>query len=221
MPMTACTGDYVSWMHQAGSRPSGVSWWGERADGVRHLVYWAVAAAIVAISVVDDSSINADGDRSYQVAAVITSFFGLMIVVGAIVILRETNWLPAWRTLSRLAVTLTVLIGVLAAVLHVLEADIEPTAGNLTPRLIVEYLTWNVADAVPALDVPESFGWDRPAQSADAFVGVAIVLARAFVVFIVLVSVKKLWERVMTDERPPTRRELHEASRIVRDRPRP
>lgn len=204
-------GEYVSWIHQVDTRESGRSWWGERPGWIRHLAYWAVAATLVAVSLFDQDPIVADRERSYRGAAAIAILFGVGIVFGAIAILRETNQLPAWRTLSRLAVTLAALIGVLAGILQVLRADIVPRTGELTPRVIVEFLSWNVADAVPALKIPDSFGWTPPATSHDVYAGIATLLVRGFVVFIVLVSIKKLWDRVMTDV-PPTKQSRHQFS---------
>jgi hypothetical protein len=207
--------EYVSWLWETSSRRSGVSWWGERPPWVRHLVYWIIALAILAISVFDRREPSTDSDGSLGGAAIILWFFGIMIIAGVVAIVREWDYVPVLRSLSRLVVVLVLLIGILALLLVILEADItEPaTRRAASPHVIVDLLSWNAAAVVPGLEIPESLGWDQPGSSSDPLAGAAVIIVRAFVAVILLAGVKRLWDQWLGFKPPPARSDLAAAGR--------
>ncbi len=203
-------GAHVSWLWQAATRDSGVSWWGERPDWARHAAYWAIAIVVLAVSALDGGAIAVDGDRSLDVAAVVLWLAGILLIGGVVAIVREWDFLPVWRSFSRVLVSLALLIGVLAFLLAILEAEIvrHRDGGSVAPRHLVELLVWHALDVVPALDIPQAVGWEPAVASADAFSGSGVILVRAFVVVVLLAGVKRIWDRVIEADAPPTRSAL-------------
>jgi len=74
-------------------------------------------------------------------------------------------------------------------------AGVEKCAGEATGREILGLLAWNAADVVPALDIPTSMQWSRPARSDAAVVGLSLIVVRLWVVVGVLGVIRRLWTR--------------------------
>lgn len=200
---------YVSWLWRTPKRPSGASWWGERSVWVRHGFYWALAAGLLSLSVIDRSDGHtAPGSVDDVVPfAWFAAFLFTLPIVFLVFTLREWELVGATRTISRSLVLFAVLLGILGPVLHFtyqwgvhIDAcrtveGVEHCSGQSSQARILDLLLWHAANVVPVLDITDSMEWARPARSGDAVVGVSVIGVRLWVALGILGVVKRLWDR--------------------------
>jgi len=139
-------------------------------------------------------------------------FIAFAIAIIAVVIkkigdtLREWDQVSVARTISRSLLGFTIGLGMIAGILVInrgwvhIEAcrtvgELETCQGPASPRQVLSMLAWHAANAVPALDIPHSLEWQRPARSANAVVGVGILALRLWVAIGILLVLKRLWDK--------------------------
>jgi hypothetical protein len=71
----------------------------------------------------------------------------------------------------------------------------ETCQGEASPLDVFGMLAWHAADVVPALDITHSLGWQRPARSSDAVVGVSVLAVRLWVAIGILGVLKRMWDK--------------------------
>lgn len=187
---------------------------------VRHGVYWALAVALLLLSVLDDdpgrvAETNADDDVALFVWLAVVVL--LVAVVALVFTLKEWQDAGVVRTLSRSLVLLVMLLGFVSAWLftarqwgvEILGCQVvrnqEVCRTEASPRQVAGMLAWNAADVIPVVKATESFGWERPARSESAVVGASLVLVRLWVAIGVLGVVKVLWDSWGLTSSPPQR----------------
>lgn len=194
--------DPISPVHRVPSRPSGRSWWGERPDWLRHLVYWSAAIGLLVLGLSDDET-RVSNERPNLVPLIVLTLTALLALgYGAWAIRQDIDRLPPWRTTSRVLVLMTFVVGTASLIMVLVRADIDQCAGfgcdPATPRNLIGLFTWHAADVVPGLSIPEASHWAEPATPTDFTAGTAIVFVRLFTVGVLLASAKRLWDRFST-----------------------
>ena len=137
-------------------------------------------------------------------------FFFILGIALAIqklgVTLREWDQVSVARTISRSLVAFTFVLGIVAGLwvltrrwVHI-EAchtvgQLETCRGPASPRQVLGMLAWHAANVVPVLDIPHSLEWQRPARSANPFVGASILALRLLVAIGILAVLKRLWDK--------------------------
>ena len=93
-------------------------------------------------------------------------------------------------------VVLTISFGALLAVLEGLGAlETEPELGSRAIWDSEVFFAWQFWDSIPELEVPDTLGWKKPYETADAFGGSLILLYKLLVILPVLAAVTDLWRR--------------------------
>ena len=186
-----------------------MSWWGERPTWLRHVVYWAIALGTISLTAFDGSVGAAPARRPSD--AVPYAWFSVVFIIvaamGLFFVYRESGQLSAVRTLSRSLVLFTFILGTLAVFLFFarrwgvhIEAcrtlrEVETCQGQASPRQVLGMLAWHAANVVPALDIPHSLEWQRPARSAHAVVGASILTVRLWLAIGILAVLKRLRDK--------------------------
>jgi hypothetical protein len=72
--------------------------------------------------------------------------------------------------------------------------------GKRTPELasVEQYYAWHLADAIPALDVPETLNWERPLTSTDHFGGLLLLAFKLLAILPIAGLIAGLIERYRT-----------------------
>lgn len=179
---------------------------------LRHALSWALAGGLLALAWFDTSepaTTPGPGD-DWPGFVVLVVFATTALVVGLVTLLRDWERIGPVPAFSRSVVLFALLLVLLTAALSLSRewgvhipacrtvAGVERCGGEATAREVLGMLAWNAADVVPALDIPASFTWSRPARSDDALVGVALVLVRLWVVVGVPGVVRRLWTQWST-----------------------
>ncbi len=204
--MTHTREQEVSWFHRSG-RESGVSWWGERPTWARHLTYWIVALGLLSPTLFDADAGRTAGSNDDLLTFVWFVMVILGLAVAALILtLREWNSVGLVRTVSRSLVLFTFILGFAASWLFFarrfgveinacrLIGEQEICHAQASPQQVLGMLSWQAADVVPVLQIPDSFGWDRPARSESTVVGAAVVIIRLWLAIGVLAIVKRIWD---------------------------
>ena len=174
----------------------------------RHVFYWVLALGVISLSAFDGT---AHPPNNFPVVQLVL-FIGISIAIIVMVIkksgetLRELDKVSVTRTISRSLLSFTIALGMIAGILVInrgwvhIEAcrtvgELETCQGPASPRQVLSMLAWHAANAVPALDIPHSLEWQRPARSANAVVGVGILLLRLWVAIGILLVLKRLWDK--------------------------
>lgn len=149
------------------------------------------------------------------VVAVFAVAWSVGIIVRGRRAVPELNRLPArgtrsmwWFTVSHLAATALATIWLItglasSAVVMAAHGSVitnDPPAGQLSVGDVHQHLAWEVIDALPVVDLPDTLGWERPIEDPAAPLGVLAVLARG----VVLLVVVKLVVALVRLSRPPT-----------------
>ncbi|QIM19944.1 hypothetical protein G7075_00370 [Phycicoccus sp. HDW14] len=179
---------------------------------LRHGLSWALAVGLLALAWFDTSepaTTPGPGDDWLGLVFLVV-LATAALVVGLVTLLRDWERIGPVPALSRSVVLFALLLVLLTAALslsrewgvHIpacrVVAGVERCGGEATAREVLSMLGWNAADVVPALDIPASFTWSRPARSDDALVGACLVLVRLWVVVGVLGVLRRLWDRWST-----------------------
>ena len=174
----------------------------------RHVFYWLIALGLISLSAFDGS---AHPPNNFAVVKLVV-FIAFAIAIIAVVIkkigdtLREWDQVSVARTISRSLLGFTIGLGMIAGILVInrgwvhVEAcrtvgELETCQGPASPRQVLSMLAWHSANAVPVLDIPHSLEWQRPARSANAVVGVSILVLRLWVAIGILLVLKHLWDK--------------------------
>jgi hypothetical protein len=196
----------VSWLHRS---QSGVSWWGARPAWLRHVVYWAIALALLSATAFDGSARDPPATDSGDVAVFILLIAVVLIlaVLALVFTLREWEQVGAARTISRSLVLFTFLLGTVSICLNFarrwgVDIDACRTVGDqevcrdrASPSQVLGMLSWHAANVVPVLAITDSLEWERPARSANGAVGASILAIRLWVAIGILGVIKRLWDR--------------------------
>jgi hypothetical protein len=76
------------------------------------------------------------------------------------------------------------------------SVTLDPSETSVLISDIYEQLTWDVADAVPLIKLPETMGWERPIKDPDLPLGIASLVVRTLVVLITLATIRSLFRHV-------------------------
>lgn len=178
-----------------------IPWW------VWHGLSWALACGLLAIAFRDESkpaSTPAPGDDPVGLVVLVVGLLACL-VLGLVYLLRQWERIGPMPGFSLSVVLFAGLLLIVTGALSVsrewgvhipschVVAGAEECAGEATGREILGLLAWNAADVVPALDIPSSVEWSRPARSDDALVGLSLIVVRLWVVVGVLGVVRRLW----------------------------
>ena len=76
--------------------------------------------------------------------------------------------------------------------------------GERGPQLgsVEQYYAWHLADAIPALDVPETLNWEQPLASTDHLAGVLLLLFKLLAILPVAGLIADLLQRRKKREEP-------------------
>jgi hypothetical protein len=175
---------------------------------IRHVIYWVVALGVISLSAFDGSVHPANSFGVEELVFLIAVFIGFsaLVINKLEVTLREWDQVSVARTISRSLVAFTFALGIVAGVLVLnrrwvhIEAcrtvgGLETCRGPASPQQVLGMLAWHAANVVPVLDIPHSLEWQRPARSANAFVGASILVVRLWVAIGILVVLKRVWDR--------------------------
>lgn len=141
-----------------------------------------------------------DAEPPYVVAA-----FAVVWAVGMIVRSRRAvprlHQLPIRGTRSMWSHTLGHLLATLLATIwlilglascavvlatHGLAITADPAPTDLRVGDVHQHLAWEVIDALPVLDLPDTLGWERPIEDPSAPLGVLAVVARGVFLLVVV-----------------------------------
>ncbi len=103
----------------------------------------------------------------------------------------RTMW---WHTMSHVLATALATIWLilgLASCAVVIAArgpaiSNDPTPGEVTVGEVHQHLAWELIDALPVVDVPDTLGWERPIDDPAAPLGVLAVFARGVFLLVAL-----------------------------------
>jgi hypothetical protein len=199
---------FVSRLWRTSKRRSGVSWWGERPTWIRHVVYWAIALGVTALTAFDSTSaVPARSTDELAFLAWVVGVGGVLAIMGLVFTLTEWEQIGVARNISRSLVLFTFLLGFVAAVLfyarrwgvHIeacrMVSELETCQGQASARQVLGLLSWHAANVVPVLDITHSMEWPRPARSTDAVVGASILVVRLWIAIGILGVLKRLWDK--------------------------
>jgi hypothetical protein len=135
------------------------------------------------------------------VVAVFAVIWGVGMVVRSRLAVPLLNQLPVrgtrsmwWFTVGHLfataLATIWLIVGLAScAVVIAAQGSVitnDPPPGDVTVGEIHQHLAWEVIDAVPVVDLPDTLGWERPIEDPAAPLGVLAVLARGVFLLVVL-----------------------------------
>jgi hypothetical protein len=189
--------------------------WREWKPYIRHICYWVVAGGFIAWAATNWNPLSSVGNGPHSRG---WDAFSAWLIAGVVVFLavrvlvvtvRGSGGAPIhWaRTVSRSLVFITFALGIAAVTLfqaQLMGVPIESChmAGKhehcepyASERHVLGMLAWQGANVVPALDIPKSTGWSRPARSSNFIVVVTILLIRLWVAIGLLAVIKRLWDR--------------------------
>jgi len=176
------------------------------ATGILVWLWLLVSAAL-------DRRPAVDAEAPY-VVAVFAVIWGVGMIVRSRRAVRRLNQLPVhgtrsmwWFTISHLLATVLATIWLilgLASCAVVIAARGSVITNDSPPRdptvgEVHRQLAWEVIDALPVVDLPDTLGWERPIEDPAAPLGVLAVLARGVFLLVVL----KLVVALVRLSRPP------------------
>jgi hypothetical protein len=134
------------------------------------------------------------------VVAVFAVIWGVGMIVRSRLAVPRLNQLPMrgtqsmWFTVSHLLATalatIWLIVG-LASCAVVIAAQGSAITNDPPPREVTvgevhQHLAWEVIDALPVVDLPDTLGWERPIEDPAAPLGVLAVVARGVFLLVVL-----------------------------------
>ena len=197
----------VSALLRTTQTPSGVSWWGRRSVWTRHVTYWVLAIGLVSMTAFDTTRSAPPDTDDIGVFAWFTAVILVVGVMGLVFTIREWERVGVARTLSRSLVLFLCMLGLAASFLFfarrwgvdveecTTRAGQEVCGGTASAQQVLALLAWQAANAVPVLNLTDSFEWQRPARSDAPAVGATIVMLRLWVVIGVLGVIKRIWDK--------------------------
>ena len=100
---------------------------------------------------------------------------------------------------SAVAVAVLIEFFAIATVILVVYGAVDLPAENAPELASAEqYYAWHLADAIPALDVPETLNWERPLTSTDNFAGILLLGFKLLAILPIAGLIASLLERYRT-----------------------
>lgn len=189
---------------------------------IRHIAWWAISLALVAVSAFDTTPIRTD-PHEWQGIALVALWLGIAPAFLVIEIVRGIEHYPVWQSLSRIALLLVFLVGYLSLILNGARVDaiacpeigcpelslVEPAGDRpierASPSDLAASLVWHTFDVVPGLDATDATGWANPVRSSDRLVRTAAIVIRVFTLVLLVGMLKRLWDSISNEtDAPPT-----------------
>jgi hypothetical protein len=185
--------------------------------GLSELLIFAFASLVwsgLLVAPARNRALAAETEPPYVVAVFAVASGVTMIVRGRRAV-PELHRLPArgtrsmwWFTVSHLAATALATIWLITglafcAVVMATRGSVitnDPPAAQLMVGEVHQHLAWEVIDALPVIDLPDTLGWERPIDDPAAPLGVLTVLARG----VFLLVVVRLVVALVRLARPPS-----------------